>query len=263
MIDVNAHILPGIGDGSQNLNETMFILHQLKSLGFTDVVCTPFYDQNKFKNFNNITKNRILEIVRIACQNANINIRLHAGNEVVASNMVKKLIKTGEVQPINKGYVMMTIPDNAESTVIYRNIIDLQLDGYHIIVSHPETSETLQNNPEMFIKLREMGVEFQGNFDSILDKRYKKTFKEMLKNNYIDYLGSNIHSVDTTFFTNYPKMIKKITKIIGKNGINQIEQNSRILLSPNLFKNIFEISTQEIDNSKLFGKFEDLPLPRY
>ena len=43
MIDIHNHILYGIDDGSKSLEDSIRILKDLESIGYTDIILTPHY----------------------------------------------------------------------------------------------------------------------------------------------------------------------------------------------------------------------------
>ena len=41
MIDVHAHVLPFVDDGSKSMEETILLLKEEAKSGVTDIICTP------------------------------------------------------------------------------------------------------------------------------------------------------------------------------------------------------------------------------
>ncbi|MFN9973384.1 MAG: CpsB/CapC family capsule biosynthesis tyrosine phosphatase, partial [Phycisphaerae bacterium] len=55
-IDMHSHFIPGIDDGAQNMDETMFLLRAMKDLGYRKVITTPHIYTDLYPN----TEERIL-----------------------------------------------------------------------------------------------------------------------------------------------------------------------------------------------------------
>ena len=53
MKDLHSHLLFGIDDGSQSIEESIQILKQMEKSGITDLMITPHYVENSKYNCNN------------------------------------------------------------------------------------------------------------------------------------------------------------------------------------------------------------------
>ena len=53
MTDVHSHILFNIDDGSYSIEESITLLKELKSIGFTNVILTPHYIKGSEYSANN------------------------------------------------------------------------------------------------------------------------------------------------------------------------------------------------------------------
>ena len=49
MIDFHSHILPGIDDGSRNLEQSIQIINEAKEAGFTKIISTSHYMENYYE----------------------------------------------------------------------------------------------------------------------------------------------------------------------------------------------------------------------
>ena len=46
MIDIHSHLVPGVDDGSQSLDESLSLLEQAEKEGITEIVTTPHFMKN-------------------------------------------------------------------------------------------------------------------------------------------------------------------------------------------------------------------------
>lgn len=234
MIDIHSHILPGIDDGSRSLAESIEMLKKLEDVGFTDIICTPHYIENTKYTFNNGQKQKILDIVQYAAKNAGLNINLHLGNEVFISNNLRALIASGQASTINKNTILFELPRETKINNLNDLVFDTRLHGYDLILAHPERYLRFQENPTLALELHKKGVRFQCNYASIsgyYGKESKKLAKYLFKNHLVDYLGTDVHHANSSFYQEFPKIRHKITKIAGEGYIRILDRNAKALIN--------------------------------
>ena len=104
---------------------------------------------------------------------------------------------------------------NSEIKDLDSIIYDLMRNGIIPIIAHPERYLYVQKDITYLDKFIDMGVLFQGNYESLFGKYGKnseKTLKKLLKKNYISFLGSDIHREN---HSNHTELVyKKLLKIM-------------------------------------------------
>ena len=40
-VDIHSHILPGVDDGAKNIEESKYLINEMKKLGFSKLIATP------------------------------------------------------------------------------------------------------------------------------------------------------------------------------------------------------------------------------
>lgn len=233
MIDIHSHILPGIDDGSKSLAESIEMLKKMEGLGFTDIICTPHYIENTKYIFNNSQRERIMNIVQMAAERAGLKIRLHPGNEIFVSNNLRTLISNGQASTVGKNIILFELPRDGHINNLEDLTFDIRLHGYELILAHPERYLEFQKNPELARNLHKKGIYFQCNYSSIsgyYGKESKKLAKFLFKNHLVDFLGSDIHRANSSFYQEFPKIRHKLFHVAGETYINIIEKNAKILI---------------------------------
>ena len=221
MRDIHCHLLYGIDDGSKSLEESINILDKMYNDGFTDIIITPHYMKDTRYNANNSEKLKLFEELK---NNYN-KINLYLGNEVYVDEDMVSLIKNNEIYTLNNSkYLLMELPMNNRIKNIEEIIYSLTRENIIPVIAHPERYKYVQNDIKYLDKLKEMGVLFQGNYESLFDKYgkgSKKTLKKLLKNNYITFLGSDYHHGNTDM---HSKLVeKKLMKILkDQNKVNDL-----------------------------------------
>lgn len=220
MIDLHSHIIPNVDDGSRTINESIEILNEAKKVGFSDVILTSHYilDYNE-------TNAEELVILKEKLQEKINDISLHSGMEIYIDEKITELIQSKKVLTLaGSRYLLMELPLSNNVNYLDYVVYSLQNNNIIPIIAHPERYSAVQNNYKIVEEYREKGCLIQSNYASILGyygKGAQKTVKMLLKNNFVDFLGSDCHRRNS-IYPNIPKAIKKITKIIGKDEFYKI-----------------------------------------
>ena len=61
MVDIHSHILFGVDDGAKDIEESMELLKQAVSVGYTDIVCSSHYYIGLYENSNYLTNFNLLK----------------------------------------------------------------------------------------------------------------------------------------------------------------------------------------------------------
>ena len=199
MIDFHSHILPNIDDGSRSMEETLNLIQEAKEVGFTKIISTSHYMVN--------------------------DIELFLGSEIYISDEMISLLQSKEASTINGSkYVLFELPMNMKPFNAKEAIYRLIENGYIPIIAHPERYHYVQRDIEYVNELAEMGALFQSNYGSIVGwygKDAEKTMKKLLKEDFIHFLGSDVHRTNHTY-TIIPKALKKLRKIISEEKLEEL-----------------------------------------
>lgn len=197
MIDIHCHIVPGIDDGSSDLETSVKMLNIAEKSDLNKIITTPHYIRNRYENsFKSIVK--CVEQLNIEAQRNNIAVELFPGQEVMADKYTLDLYKEGELGCLNNSSYMLiefpmdVLPDDALD-IIY----ELKLLGLKVIIAHPERYLYIQENLTVVNKFIEEKCFFQINAASITGLFGKKVSSAALKligNGVCHFIASDAHS---------------------------------------------------------------------
>lgn len=236
MTDIHSHILFDIDDGSKDIEESITLLKKMKEIGFNNVILTPHYIKDTEYSAENKEKKIKFNQLKEALIENNIDINIYLGNEVFINKEIYELIKTSKIHTLNNTrYVLIELPFHNEIVNLEDTIYELKVKGLIPIIAHPERYTYFQDDYSKVDNLREEGILFQANYASILGyygKSSQKLLKYMLKNRYIDYLGTDIHRTAKTYvIDNFKKIEKNIIKITKNDYYNEIKENCNNIIS--------------------------------
>src|SRR5215472_3852591 len=108
MIDIHSHILPGLDDGSESLEESVAMLRQALAAGTTDIVATPHANQEYFFD-SRMVEQKISEL-QAAVGDAP---RIHYGCDFhLTLENIEDALRVPEKYSINhRGYLLVEFSD--------------------------------------------------------------------------------------------------------------------------------------------------------
>ena len=235
MTDVHSHILFDVDDGCSTLKESIELLKKMHDIGFNNIILTPHYiDGSEYNSKNNEKLSKLKEL-KEEIKKENIDINIYLGNEIFINNNIYELIKSKNIYTLNNTrYILVELPFHNQIVNLEDIIYELKIKGLIPIIAHPERYTYFQKNYKEVDRLKEEGFLFQANYSSILGyygKDAQKLLKYMLKKQYIDYLGTDIHKTKKTYvIDNFKKIEKKIIKITKKDYYEKILSNNNSII---------------------------------
>ena len=224
MIDFHSHILPGIDDGSRNINESINLLKEAKENGFHKIISTSHYALNTYE----VPEYKRVDLIN-DLRSEVTDIEIILGSEIFLTYNILDLLSEYKASTINNTrYVLFELPLRNHFPNLKDTINKLKDNNYKLILAHPERYKVIQDDFNILYQLKDMGVLFQSNYASILGIygfRAKFIMKKMLKNGLISFLGSDVHRENTI----YPKTsmaLNKISKMISQNYLEDLTTNN-------------------------------------
>ena len=199
MIDIHTHIMPGIDDGADNLEESLAMAELAWDSGVSTIVVTPHSNvRGTFENYDSPEWRRLFFKLQDYLKENGCRIKLVTGAEIYASDHVADRIRNGALLPINNSrYYLMEIPFDADpywAEDIWYSVLDM---GKIPVIAHPERYYCIQDNPAILYEWMKMGCLSQMNKGSVFGRfgrTAKRTAEILLENNLISCAASDAHS---------------------------------------------------------------------
>lgn len=193
--DVHAHILPGIDDGADNLEESLELILGMKALGIERVIATPHITEEVFPN-NKETIDAAYQQLQTALDAEGIDFKVEYSAEYrLDANFITHWEKN-ELIPFPNNYLLIENSYLQPYWKLEDTIFQLNLNGYKPILAHPERYTYYHNDYEVFDKIHNLNCKFQVNILSlagVYGKEVKKTALHLLNKGYIDFLATDMH----------------------------------------------------------------------
>ncbi len=195
--DMHCHLLPGVDDGPETLEESLQVLELAQRQGVKKIIVTPHFHPGRFMVYAS-TVHEELEMLRGECKERGIGITLYPGQECYYySGLVEELDRGNILTLANSRFVLVEFePDCAYSQMKF-GIRQLQSSGYLPILAHFERYECLSSQ-ENLVAMKQKGVFLQMNISTLLRKDsllHRMPWKNMVKQGAVDFLGSDCHGM--------------------------------------------------------------------
>jgi len=224
MIDIHCHILPGIDDGSRNVEESMEMVREAYKAGFTNIISTSHYIEESY-NVPKIKRQELIDMLNSKIEQEGMNIKVYNGAEAYISPDLVELIEEGELPTMNgTKYLLMELPMHNQILNLESIVSKVINQGITLIIAHPERYDIVQKNYKVLNELADMGVLFQANYGSCIGqygKEAEKTLKKLLKANRISFFGTDCHRIGSVY-DKMPEILKKLEKMIGKEKLEEL-----------------------------------------
>ena len=178
--DIHSHILPGIDDGSPDIDTSLKLIKGLYALGIRKAVATPHVIGDLYRNTAE-TITAALEKIKPACINAGIDMELSAAAEYMLDDYFMDLLHHKvPLLTLHKNLVLTEISYTMAPHNLDEMAFNIITEGYQPVMAHPERYFYFHKDFEEYYRLKELGFHLQVNLLS-LTGYYGKTVAKAAK----------------------------------------------------------------------------------
>lgn len=193
LTDWHSHVLPGVDDGIKTLDESLEALRYLDDKGVQTLWLTPHIMED-YPNTTEKLRNRFGEL-----QNAwEGRMKLRLASENMLDSLFEQRLADSDLLPIGDNADHLLVETSYFSAPMgFDDMLDsIMAKGYYPLLAHPERYTYMDEAD--YTRLHEKGVRMQLNYVSLIGG-YGETARKksiwLLKNGFIDVLGSDLHRV--------------------------------------------------------------------
>lgn len=216
LFDIHCHILPGVDDGSQDMEMTMDMLSIAYEEGTRDIILTPHYilEKNRY-TYDDLDK-RFKKLCKEVEESRKFpDLNLYLGNEILYEEGILTKLRQGDIHTMNgTRYVLVEYNIRTPYAEILHSIDELVEARYIPIIAHVERYITLEGWIKHIEELIDKGCYLQMNISSVEGgflNENKRWCRKLLKKGYITFLGTDAHNTDSRapYTQEYISWIKK------------------------------------------------------
>lgn len=190
--DMHSHLLPGIDDGAETVNDSLKLIEGLRDLGFQQFITTPHTMWDMYKN----TPETIQHSLDNLKEHTN-ELPVKAASEYFLDDHFDEMLQQGQpLLTINGKMVLVEFSFVSPPLNLKEKIFNLQIKGYTPILAHPERYQFFATQRKIYHELKDMGCLFQLNLLSLCGY-YGKISSDlatwMIEQQMINLVGTDLH----------------------------------------------------------------------
>ena len=218
--DIHSHFIPGIDDGAPDMETTISLIKEMQGLGFKKVITTPHVMSDFYKNSSDIILKGLTDI-RSELKVQNINMKFEAAAEYYIDYDFEQKIGKEKFLTFGDNYILVELSFMEAPKNLFDIIFKLQLEGYKVVLAHPERYAFFTMDDYEELVNRE--VLLQINWLSIIgyySPQIEQKTKDLISADMVSFIGSDCHNM------NHAELYKKCQT---KKAWHDLNNSSKLL----------------------------------
>lgn len=194
--DMHSHLLPGIDDGSPDVEASVRLIKGMMELGYKKFITTPHVMQDIYRNTPQ-TIHAAYTLLQEELQANKMTVDIRPAAEYMLDDNFDALLEKNEpLLTLKDNLVLVEFSFVNAPINVQEKLFQMQIKGYQPVLAHPERYGYLLGNKAFYDTLKNAGCLFQLNVLS-LSNYYGKSALDLanylLSKDYIDILGTDLH----------------------------------------------------------------------
>lgn len=194
--DIHSHILPGIDDGSPDVQTSLVLMRGLAEMGYQTLIGTPHVMADLHRNDQETIRAAYEQLQQAVNEDPTLP-KLHYAAEFMMDEGFGQLVRQEALIPLGtEKHLLVETPYLHRPLNLESYIFEVRAAGFTPILAHPERYHYLFNKPIDYERLKELGCLFQVNLLSLMGY-YGKSEKDaacwLIETGMVDFLGTDLH----------------------------------------------------------------------
>jgi protein-tyrosine phosphatase len=218
MIDTHLHILPGIDDGPETIEEAVALAKALVQEGISAAIATPHYN-DVFPRRSAAEIQERVDSLQQVLDHQGVPIRLFRGHEALIKPGMVEDIHTGRLATLNGSrYLLLELWNSSWLPETERVLFELRANGIIPILAHPERYSAFQKETTLLTTLLQQGTLLQITASSLTGKQGRtaqRTAEKLLKQGVVHCIASDAHGMHKRA-PHMQESLRRAVQLIGK-----------------------------------------------
>lgn len=231
MIDLHSHILPGVDDGAQSIDEALAVGRMAEADGIEVMACTPHFMPGMYDNQADDIRARVRHLNEVF-EREGLHLALVVGADAHVRPDFVDCLRQGKLLTLHDSrYVLVEPPHHVMPPRLEDLMFNISVAGYVPILTHPERLRWIEQNYAVVEKLSSSGVWMQitaGSLAGRFGKRPKYWAERMLSEGLVSILATDAHNTQSR-----PPFLAEAYDI-ARQRVGEAEANHLVRTRPSL-----------------------------
>lgn len=254
LVDIHSHILPGIDDGSPDLETSLKLAQAAVDDGITHALMTPHHLNGKYTNHKQDVIKETGEFQQ-ALTDHGIDLTVFPSQEVRLSADIPEALENDDILFCDEDGTYMLLEFPSEDVPMYAKDMTFRLLGEGItpIIVHPERNNKILHDPQVLQTFLEQGCLTQvtaSSYVGVFGKKIEQLSERLIDAGQVATFASDAHSLAKRE-SRMTDAYAKLTKQSGSDVAEQFKQNARNIINGDRV----ELNWQPLKKKKRFWLF--------
>ncbi|WP_426493259.1 tyrosine-protein phosphatase [Hymenobacter sp. 102] len=196
---MHSHLLPGLDDGAETMEQSVEMLRELYVLGYRKLIMTPHIMGDFYRNTPEGIRGALAAFRQAASAAGLGGVELACAAEYYLDESFGPRLEREELLSFGGERRMVLVETSYinEPFNLAETIFNLKAAGYQPVLAHPERYTYLYGRFEELLRIRDMGVLLQVNLNSLIgyySAGAKRVAEKLVDAELVDLLGTDAHN---------------------------------------------------------------------
>ncbi|MGF3114736.1 tyrosine-protein phosphatase [Facklamia sp. P13055] len=230
IVDLHSHLIPGVDDGAQTLEDSIYLAKMGQEEGVQHIVLTPHHRNGQFINHKEDVI-KFTDKLSADYERAGLQVKVYPGQEIRLTKQFMEDYYNGDLLSLDGSdkYYLIEFPTAKVPEFAPKMLLQLIDMGITPLIAHPERNHQLAENYEDLYDLIQMGCLSQitsSSYVGLYGEKFQKTAREMIELNLAHVIASDVHHVDFRPF-NMKAAFNQLEQDFGQAKVDYFLQNAR------------------------------------
>ena len=255
MVDLHCHLLPGVDDGSKNMEISLRLAQEAVENGVTHALLTPHHMNGRYVNHKQDVIKETVEF-RQQLKEHNIPLTVFPGQEVGINGQLIEALDKDDILFADEGnrYLMLEFPDDDVPHYTNQMIFVLQQRGITPVIVHPERNTKIMAHPELLYQLLQKGCLSQitaSSYVGTFGKKVEDFSKKLIANGQGYLFASDAHDLPGRKYE-MRQAFEKLSRQFDAELAKRYAENARLIING---ENVPINEIRELKKKKRFWLF--------